>query len=237
MILLRSLAFNIAFYLNMIVWMIALLPAFLLPRPVLWRLVRLWSRLNVGLLATLAGVKVVVRGLENLPAGGCIVASKHQSTFETLAALHLFHDPAYILKQELMRIPVFGWYARRLGMIPIDRKAGREALKTMSVRAKDEMAKGRSIVIYPEGTRQAPDSEPAYKIGVAFLYRDTGQTVVPVALNSGLFWPRHGFLRKPGTLIIEILPPIQSGLSMSDFMTRLQSEVEGATARLVAEAR
>ncbi|MEJ1160323.1 lysophospholipid acyltransferase family protein [Prosthecomicrobium sp. N25] len=236
MLILRSLAFNVAFYANMILWMVAIAPALLMPRPVLWWLVRHWSRLNVWLLEHVAGTKVEVRGLDRLPPGGCIVASKHQSTFETLCLFDLFHEPAFILKRELMWIPLFGWFAARTGMIPVDRNKGREALRDMTRRALVEMQHGRSILIYPEGTRRPPGAEPAYKIGVAHLYRETGMSVVPVALNSGLFWPRRGFRRHPGTLVVEILPPIGPGLDMAGIMARLQADIEAASDRLLQEA-
>lgn len=236
MIFLRSLTFNAVFYANMILWMVLLAPGFLLPKRVMWAAVRAWSRLNLVLLKGIAGVGLEVRGLQNLPPGGCLVASKHQSTFETLMLLHLFHDPAFILKRELMWIPVFGWYAAKTGMIPVDRKRGRDALRDMTRRALEEMRKGRSIVIYPEGTRRPPGAEPAYKFGVAHLYRETGMPVVPVALNSGLYWPRRGFLRHPGRIVVEILPAIEPGLSTEIFMSCLQSAIETASDRLVREA-
>jgi 1-acyl-sn-glycerol-3-phosphate acyltransferase len=236
MLILRSLAFNTAFYANMIVWMVAIGPMLLMPTRLLWRMIRIWSRLNLWLLATLAGTRLEVRGMENLPEGGCIVASKHQSTFETLCLLHLFHDPAFILKRELMWIPVFGWFCARTRMIPVDRAKGREALKEMTRRALEEMQRGRSIVIYPEGTRRPPGAEPAYKVGVGILYRETGMKVVPVALNSGLFWPRRGFRRYPGTLVVEFLPPLPEGLGLSDVMARIQDDIERASDRLATEA-
>lgn len=236
MLFLRSLAFNVLFYANMIVWMVLLAPCFLLPKRVMWRGVRAWSRLNLRILESVAGIAVEIRGLDNLPPGGSLVASKHQSTFETLMLLHLFHDPAFILKRELNWIPVFGWYAMKTGMIPVDRKRGRDALKDMTRRAIAEMRAGRSIVIYPEGTRRPPGAEPAYKFGVAHLYRTTGMPVVPVALNSGLYWPRRGFLRHPGRLVVEILPPIAPGLATEAFMGALQAAIEDASDRLLAEA-
>lgn len=236
MTFLRSLTFNVAFYANMILWMVLLAPGFLLPKRVMWTGVRAWSRLNLVLLERIAGVGLEVRGLQNLPPGGSLVASKHQSTFETVMLLHLFHDPAFILKRELTWIPLFGWYALKTGMIPVDRKRGRDALRDMTRRALAEMRKGRSIVIYPEGTRRPPGAEPAYKFGVAHLYRETGMPVVPVALNSGLFWPRRGFLRHPGRIVVEIMPAIQPGLSTDIFMSCLQDAIETASDRLLAEA-
>lgn len=236
MLFLRSLAFNTAFYVNMIVWMILLAPTLLLPRDVLWRGIAVWSRVNLFLMRVLAGIDVEIRGLGNLPAGGALVASKHQSTFETLFLLHVFHRAAFILKRELTWIPVFGWYCSKTRMIPVDRKRGREALKDMTRRALAEMRAGRSILIYPEGTRRPPGAEPAYKFGVVHLYRETGMPLVPVALNSGLFWPRHQFLRHPGTIVVEILPPIMPGLDGDRVMPVLQEAIETASDRLLREA-
>lgn len=236
MLIVRSLIFNAVFYANMIAWMIVLAPSFAMPRAWFWAAARLWSRLNLRLLEALAGTTVEFRGLENLPPGGAIIASKHQSTFETLCLLHLFHDPAFILKRELMWIPVFGWYAAKAGMIPVDRARGREALKAMTARALGEMKKGRQIVIYPEGTRRPPGAEPAYKFGVAHLYRETGMPVVPVALNSGLFWPRRGFRKYPGRIVVEFLPAIAPGLAVAEVPAEIERRTEAATDRLLAEA-
>ncbi|MCW1843041.1 lysophospholipid acyltransferase family protein [Prosthecomicrobium hirschii] len=236
LLFLRSLAFNVAFYINMIVWMIVLLPAMLLPKRILHAGIQVWSRLNLVLLEAIAGTRVEIRGLENLPAGGVLVASKHQSTFETLALLHLFHDPVFILKKELAWIPVFGWFCAKVGMIPVDRAGGREALRAMTKRSVEALQAGRSVLIYPEGTRRPPGVEPAYKVGVAFLYRATKAPLVPVALNSGLFWPRRGFFRYPGRLVVQFLPPIEPGLSAEAVMARLQSVIETASDALAIEA-
>lgn len=235
MIFLRSLAFQVAFYGNMIVWMALLAPTLLMPRRVLLGMVLTWSRLNLLILRATAGIRVELRGFEKLPAGGSLVALKHQSTFETLCLLHLFHDPTFILKRELAWIPIFGWYAAKLRMIPVDRARGREALKAMTRRALVEMQSGRSILIFPEGTRRPPGAEPAYKFGAIHLYRETGMPIVPVALNSGLFWPREGFLRNSGTIVVEMLDPIPPGLEADAAMARLRDVIETASDRLVAE--
>ena len=232
----RSLVFNLLFYVAMILWMIALLPTILLPRGVLWAVIRAWSRFARGLLRVVANIRVEVRGRENLPHTGVLVASKHQSVFETICLIDLYSDPAFIMKRELGWVPLFGWLAKKGGSIFVDRSRGREALVAMTARAAEEAAKGRPIVIYPEGTRRAPGAEPAYKQGIAVLYGKLGVPLVPVALNAGLFWPRRGFLRFPGTIVVEFLAPIPPGRPQGEVFLELQRGIEDASDRLLIEA-
>jgi 1-acyl-sn-glycerol-3-phosphate acyltransferase len=203
MLALRSLLFNIAFYINLLVWVTVFLPAFVFPRKTFFWVPRGWARSSLWLLKWIAGTRLELRGVERIPPGGLIVAAKHQSAWETFAMLALFEDPAFIMKRELMWIPGFGWYAWKGDMIGIDRKAGSAALIEMSRRAKAAAEQGRQIIIYPEGTRRAPGAPAAYKFGIAHLYTTLGVPCLPVALNSGLFWPRHSFLRRPGTIVVE----------------------------------
>src|SRR5205814_2228485 len=171
-------------------------------------------------------IEVEWRGLEKIPAGALIVAAKHQSIWETFALIPLFADPTFIVKRELMWIPVFGWCMRRADMISVDRGAGSQALFAMTERAKFEIGRGRQIIIFPEGTRRATGAAPAYKFGVAKLYAATGATCLPIALNSGLVWPRRSFLRYPGVVRVEILDPIPPGLPADAFVARIKrSEV------------
>jgi 1-acyl-sn-glycerol-3-phosphate acyltransferase len=162
-----------------------------------------------------------------------IVAAKHQSMLETFALLLLFRDPTYIAKRELMWIPWFGWYLWKARIIPVDRGAGAQALKALTARARRELRRGRQLIIFPEGTRRAPGDPPAYKYGVAHMYAETGVPCLPIALNSGLVWGRRSFKRYPGTVTFEILDPIAPGLDKSAMLTRLQHDVETATARLI----
>ncbi len=236
MLVLRSIAFNLYFYVNITLWLIVASPLLLLPGAVLWRVVASWSRLNLVMLKWLAGIDVELRGLEHLPDTPVIVASKHQSAWETVSLLHLFRRPAFVLKRELMWVPLFGWYAAHTGMIPVNRGKGLPVLRAMVAAARQVAADGRQIVIYPEGTRRAPGAQPAYKQGVAYLYRELGLPVVPIALNSGLYWPRRGFLRHPGTIVVEFLPAIEPGLEPQQFFQQLQDKIETATDRLLAEA-
>jgi 1-acyl-sn-glycerol-3-phosphate acyltransferase len=236
MVFLRSLLFNCFFYVHTTIMLFALLPTEFLPKRALLAGVKSWTRVNRWALSAIGGVDVELRGLEHLPAGGVIIASKHQSTFETVALLDLFSDPTFVLKKELMSIPLFGWYAKKVEQIPVDRSAGRQALAQMTERAREEAAKGRQIVIYPEGTRRPAGAEPAYKHGVAHLYEHLDVPLVPVALNSGLFWPRHGFRRPPGTLVVEFLPPIPAGRDPEAAFATMREAIETATDRLIAEA-
>jgi len=235
MVFLRSVIFNVFFYASISIWMIVSIPLLLLPSAVLWQVVYLWSRTNVLGLRWLAGVRVELRGLDNLSQTPVIYAAKHQSAFETVSLLHLFERPAYILKQELMRIPLLGRFARKMQMIPIDRKAGQKALRLMMERAREVLGDGRQIIIFPEGTRRPPGAAPAYKHGIVHLYKELGVAVVPVALNSGLFWPRQGFARFPGKLVVEFLPAIEAGLDGRVFLERLTAVIEAASDRLLAD--
>jgi 1-acyl-sn-glycerol-3-phosphate acyltransferase len=209
--------------------------AMLLPRHAVIGMAKLWGRTSVWLLRVVCGVKVEFRGVEKLTSEPLIVASKHQSTWETFALLWMFSDFTFIVKRELMWIPIFGWGMWRARMIPVDRGAGSQALIDMTARARREIGTGRQLVIFPEGTRRAVGAPPRYKFGVAQLYSEIGVPCVPIALNSGLFWPRRSFLKLPGTIVVEVLDPIPPGLDKTVFFAKLQDEIETATARLVAE--
>jgi len=187
------------------------------------------------MLRVICGIYVEWRGLEKIPHGALIVGAKHQSLWETFALLILFPDPAFIVKRELMWIPMFGWCLWRGEMIPVDRGAGKQAMAAMNARARAALEEGRQIIIFPEGTRRPPGAEPRYKYGIAHVYAEGAAPCLPIALNSGLFWPRRRFLRYPGTVRVEILDPIPPGLEREAFFLRLQREIESATARLIAE--
>jgi 1-acyl-sn-glycerol-3-phosphate acyltransferase len=236
-ILLRSLLFNAVFYLNTAVWLIAALPAFVLPYRVIIEVAKAWGRVSRTMLRVIAGLDYEIRGADRIPTGPVIVAAKHQSAWETFALLPLFDNPTFIIKRELQWIPIFGWFTIKAGMVPVDRRAGLSALNAMIERARAELARGRQLVIFPEGTRRAPGEEPRYKYGVAQLYVAQGVPCVPIALNSGLFWPRRSLLRRPGRILVEVLDPIAPGLDRDAFLTRLQDTIETATARLIKEAK
>ena len=236
-ILLRSIAFNTLFYLNLAVLLVLALMTMPLPRRGVIEVAKLWARTSFWLLRVVAGIDVEWRGLEKMPKGAFIAAAKHQSAWETFGLLTLFDDPVFIIKRELMWIPVFGWCAWKGDMIPVDRGAGAQAIGSMTEGAKAAIAQGRQIIIFPEGTRRPAGAEPRYKVGVAHIYAATGATCLPIALNSGLFWPRRSFRRLPGTIVVEILDPIPPGLDQATFRARLQHDVESATARLIEEGR
>jgi 1-acyl-sn-glycerol-3-phosphate acyltransferase len=233
----RSIVFNVLFYVNIIVRMIIALPAIVLPYSVMLAVLRSYARSSLWLLRVVCGIKVEWRGREKIPSGACLVACKHQSLWETFALYVILDDPTFVLKRELMWLPLFGWLARKSGMIPIDRGGRTTALARMVARARAEIARSRQIVVFPEGTRLAPDAEPRYMPGIAYLYSETDLACVPVALNSGLFWPRRSWLRYPGTVLVEVLDPIAPGLDRRAFLAQLQNVLEEATARLVAEGR
>ena len=237
MLVLRSVAFNVLFYLNLTLHVVAAIPTYALPRRAFMAMAKSWGRTSLWLVRVVAGTRVEYRGLEKIPPGALIVAVKHQSVWETFTLLTLFADPAYIFKRELGWIPIFGWYAVKSRMIPVDRKARGGAIAGMIERALEELKRGRQILIFPEGTRTAPGAPPAYRSGVARLYAAAGVPCLPVALNSGLYWPRRKFLRHPGTIVLDVLDPIPPGLDREEFAARLQREIETATGRLVAEAQ
>jgi 1-acyl-sn-glycerol-3-phosphate acyltransferase len=237
MLIARSLLFNAVFYVHILVLMAAYLPLLLAPRKVLVRAVQAWARSNLWLLKVLTGTRVEFRGRERIAPGALLVAAKHQSLWETFALLTVFDDPAFVLKRELMWLPLFGWLAWKAGMVPVNRGAGSAALNAMNESAREEARRGRQIVVFPEGTRRAPGAEPAYRFGIAHLYANLDLPCLPVALNSGLFWPRRRFIRRPGTIIVEFLEPIPPGLPRKDFLDELQTRIEAACARLVAEGQ
>jgi len=236
-LIVRSVAFNFLFYLNLALHVIAAIPTFVVPRRVFMVMARSWGETSSWLSRVVAGITVELRGLERIPRGAALVAAKHQSVWETFTLLTLFADPAYIFKRELQWIPIFGWYAWKSSMIPVDRAARGGAVAGMIARAREELGRGRQIIIFPEGTRTAPGAPPAYRQGIVQLYAAAGVPCLPVALNSGVFWPRRKFLRYPGTIVLEVLDPIPPGLDAQVFAQRLQHAIEGATASLIAEGR
>jgi 1-acyl-sn-glycerol-3-phosphate acyltransferase len=232
----RSLVFNVLFYLNLFVHFIAAIPTLAMPRRGILTVARFWARTNLWLLRAVCGIGVEFRGVAKIPPGPLLVASKHQSLWETFALLLILPDPAYIMKRELMWIPFFGWYTWKAAMIPVDRTKGSQALAEMNARARREAERNRQVIIFPEGTRRPPGAEPKYKYGVVHLYKEMGVPCLPVALNSGLFWPRRSIRRYPGTIRVEVLDPIPPSLAKDAFFERLQLDIETATARLIAES-
>ncbi|MGB3500602.1 MAG: 1-acyl-sn-glycerol-3-phosphate acyltransferase [Mesorhizobium sp.] len=238
MLIIRSVLFNIAFYLNLIVQMILWTPFyFLAPRAMAWFVPKFWSRSSLWLQKWLAGTDSEIIGLENLPEGPFILAPKHQSFWDTIAFFPYLDDALYILKRELTWIPFFGWYVLKMRMIPVDRGKKGMALKAVIRATNAEFARNpRQLIIYPEGTRRPPGAEPQYKWGIVELYSGLNVPVVPVAHQAGLYWPRRKFLRYPGTIKARFLPAIPPGLSKEEFHARLQRETEAACDEILLEA-
>lgn len=233
----RSLLFNVLFYVNLILFLVLGSPFFFTPRIWSIRALQVWARSSLWLLRVVAGIGMELRGREHIPHGPALIAGKHQSFWETFAILPWLDDPAMVLKKELVYIPWFGWFAYKFRMIAVERSAGSAALRNLVRQAEACIGAGRQVVIMPEGTRRAPDDPPAYKPGAAALYATLGVPCVPFALNSGLFWPRRKFLRYPGTIVLEFLPPIPPGLPRKAFQAALEGAIEPATQALVAEGR
>ena len=237
MTFLTSLLFVIWLYGSMVVLGILWLPALLLPRSATLLGIRTWARAARCGMKFFCGASTEIRGRENLPKGPAIIGSKHQSTMDVLMTFLYLDDPCFILKKELMYYPVFGLYAAKARMIAIDRAGSTKALKIMAARARDAFEDGRSLVIFPEGTRLQPGAEPDYKPGIALLYRELGVPCVPVALNTGYCWPAKGINRYRGHMVLEIQPAIEPGLDRKTFMSRLKTELEEATAPLLVEGQ
>ncbi len=236
MTFLRSILFNITFYLWTALISILSLPVLLVSEHGTIWISKLWAVVSLMLLRMTVGLTHEVRGWDNLPKGPVIIALKHQSAWDTIALWVLLERPAIVLKRSLAMIPVFGWYMRRGKAIVIDRKAGAKSLRPMVAAARAAVAAGRPIAIFPEGTRTPVDARHSYHPGVAVLYAQLQLPIVPVALNSGLFWSRRSFLKRPGKILVEFLPAIEPGLDRRHVMAELERKIEEATANLVAES-
>ncbi len=236
MVLLRSILFNVMFYVSTLIIMLMCSFLFLVPVRYCWWLLPFWGRVEKFLLRWVAGVKSEIRGIENLPESGCIIASKHQSAWETFALAEHYRQQTFILKRELRWVPFFGWYLMKFRQIPVDRSKKGKGLAAMSTKAAEAIAEGRNIIIYPEGTRRPAGAEPHYKYGIVHLYKTLNCPIVPIAVNSGVYWPRRRFFRFPGTITAEILEPIQPGLEPQEFFQLLQERLETASDRLLDEA-
>ncbi len=233
---LRALLYNIAFFCGSGLLVTIALPLIVGPRRWTNALAHTWTWSMFVLLKWIVGLDYEVRGRENLPPGPAILAMKHQSAWDTMAIFALFDDPAVVLKRELWWIPVFGWFLRRHGTIAIDRNGKAAALKKLVADAEKAKADGRPIGIFPEGTRGAVGTMLPYQPGVAALYKQLDVPMVPVALNSGLYWGRRTFMKWPGKVLVQILPPIPAGIDRRKVMARLEHDIETATNALLAEA-
>lgn len=234
MTILRSTIFILWFALVSATLAILFLPALVMPRQVTEWMARRWTAATLWGLKVICGLGYEVRG--RIPPPGRLIAVKHMSMWDTMAIHYLLHDPVIVLKRQLTFVPFYGWYLMKAGMISVSREGGAHALRRMAELAKMRFAQGRSVVIFPEGTRKKAHAPPDYKPGVAALYTQLGVDCVPVALNSGLFWTGPvGFIKKPGKIVIEFLAPIPPGLKRRDFMEKLEGAIEGASSALIAE--
>ncbi|WP_237217277.1 lysophospholipid acyltransferase family protein [Falsiroseomonas oryziterrae] len=236
MTVLRSALFNAGFFSLTAVMAILCLPLLALPRRFAVAAMRLWARLVLGWLRATCGVRVVLLGAERIPRGAAVIASKHQSAFDTIVWLTLVEDAAYVLKKELLAIPLYGWFARRVGMIPVDRSGGGAALRGMLRAAATALEAGRQVVIFPEGTRSAPGERVPYQPGVVAIAGIGSAPVIPVATDSGRIWGRRAFRKRPGIIHVSVLEPLHPGLPRAKLLPALEAAIEGETARLLAGA-
>ncbi len=234
--MIRAVLYTLVFYVVSALFLV--LGSWLLLCPRSWAMAGLSAHGStcVWLLEKIVGTRLEVRGAENLPEGPVLVASKHQSAWDTFALVPLLHDPAIIMKRELMWIPFYGWFSAKFRMIFVRREAGTSALRRMARDASERARNGRHVLIFPEGTRCEPGAPPAYKPGAIYLYERLGIACVPLALNSGLYWPRRSLERYPGTIIVEFLKPIPPGLTRKAFSQRLERAIETASDALIVEA-
>jgi 1-acyl-sn-glycerol-3-phosphate acyltransferase len=231
---LRSFLYFVWFIVLSIVVHIAFLPALLMPRRAAVLAARTWCAGVLRGLKVIAQLDYEIRG--KIPPRGSLIASKHMSMWDTVALFYVLEDPVFVLKRELMRVPFYGWYAQRVGMIAIDRSAAGAALRAMTKAARDALSRRLSVIIFPEGTRKKAGATPDYKPGIAALYQRLDVPCIPVALNSGLFWTGPGgFLKKRGRIVLEFLPPLPPGLKRQDFMQALEARIEAATGELIRE--
>lgn len=231
---LRSLVFIGQMYLMMALMAVFFTPWALVQREGAFAAVHTWCRWVRWTASWMVGLRSEVRG--EIPTGEVVVAAKHQSFFDIIILVSELPRPKFIMKKELRWAPILGWYARRIGCIPVDRGKRGLAIRAML----DGVANGHEepgqLIIYPQGTRVAAGVQRDYKVGTGVLYEQLGQDCVPVACNVGVFWPRHGIYRKPGLAVVEFLPVIPAGRPVGEFMETLEREVEGASNALMAEA-
>ena len=229
MVKLRSVCFVIFFYSWLLMLALITFPVLFLPPQYLYRVQVLMSRSMVFLLRYVVGLRFEIRGQEYFPEGPALLAMKHQSAWETMVMHGIISKPVFVMKKELLRIPIYGRYCKKSGMIPVDRGGAASALRDMVRKARNAIAEGKTIIIFPEGTRVAPGTKRPYHAGVFGIYKTCDVPAVPVTLNSGTFWPRGHLLQRPGVIVLEFLPPIEPGLKKKDFMALLESRIEEAS--------
>jgi 1-acyl-sn-glycerol-3-phosphate acyltransferase len=223
---------------TIVVGFVGLLPSVVMPvRFLVPYVLRPWAEWQLWGMRKILGIEVEVRGLENIPEEPCIIASKHQSAWETLSMYSYVKLPVFVLKKELVMLPIVGWYIKRAKSIAIDRSAGSKAIRQLIKLSKIRLSEGRSIIIFPEGTRMLPGETGQYNPGVAAIYHKSEVDMVPVALNSGMFWGKNAFIKRRGKIIISFLEPIKAkSLRRDQVIDELQSRIESATRALEVEA-
>ncbi len=231
--LIRSTLFNALFFGITAIGVVVGLVLLPFPRRVIRRYVQGWAKLILWLLRLICGIRLRVTGREYLPTGPAVIAAKHQSAYDTIVWLALLPDPVYVLKQELLRIPVWGTLARKYGAVAVDRTGGASALKRMVKEASAAAAEGSQIIIFPEGTRTSPGQRVPYQPGVVALGAAVGQPIIPAATDSGMFWGRRAFAKRPGTLTVAVLPPLPQGLPRAQLLARMEEVIEAETERLL----
>jgi 1-acyl-sn-glycerol-3-phosphate acyltransferase len=233
LIVLRSGLYAIWLFLGTTILAIVLLPTLAMPRGAIAAGIRAWGwYLRTGL-KWICGVHVEIRGLQHVPKGPALIAAKHQGWLDVFAGFTLLPDACYVMKRELLKIPLIGWYCRKVGMVWVDREGHAAALKKLVADVQDRMRHDRQVVIFPEGTRTQPGQPGDYKPGIAALYRDLGIACTPLATNSGVHFPAKGLMKYPGTVIFEFLEPIPAGLKRGEFMKELESRIETASNALL----
>ena len=229
--MIRSLLFNLAFYATTLVLGLLFLPAMLGPRRWTCKAMQLWAQVCLAEASCIAGIRIRKGRWRALPEGPVILAPKHQSALDILIMLAYFDAPAFVLKRELMWLPVLGWYAARSQQIWIARDAGSAAVRKMMRAASEVVADGRPVIVFPEGTRTQPGSEPPLKPGIVAIYRHLGATIVPIALDSGYCWGRLSFRKQPGIVHLSVETPFPPGLGRHDLLDRLHAAINEDPAR------
>jgi 1-acyl-sn-glycerol-3-phosphate acyltransferase len=232
MIVIRSTIFNILFFSWSTLYLTFCLPVLLLPPRASSLVGKVWTKTTFALLKFICNLGYEIQGRESLPEPPFILASKHQSAWETMVFSVLLDHPCFIMKRELNWLPLFGWFTARTGAIGINRSGGAQELKRMVARAREIVAEKRVLIIFPEGTRVLPQHQIPYQPGVAALYAQLNVPVVPVALNSGYFWRRRAFAKRPGKITMKFLPAIPPGLPRKQFLPILVERIETACAEL-----
>lgn len=235
--MISSLLFNFFLILWEVLYTLITLPVILFPARIITIFLVCSVRVVLFMLRLLCGVEYEVRGMENIPKQPFVIASKHQSPFETFIFILLFRNVVFILKRELKWVPFIGLYLMALRMIFINRSDGISSIRHIIKSAKMRVKENRSIIIFPEGTRTAINQNIKYQPGIAALYSVLSVPVLPVALNTGLFWPKSilSLRKNPGKAIIEILPPISPGLNKDEFLQNLEKIIEEKSSKLTAE--